>query len=141
MPHHRTLIPFLLTTVLASTGTFAQTNPQPSYGDTVAWLQGVSASAFVEFKRCEFEHLSQRVEFGKLSTAGVLYNRYISSTVSQIVANCAKGGACVPSANNGSEIYFAFQYRDTSVTRDRVISAVRHLVVLCGGSVVSDKLF
>lgn len=143
MRHQRTLISFLLTTVLASTGTFAQTTPQPSYGDTVAWLQGVSASGFVEFKRCEFEHRSQRVEFGKLSTSGINYDRFIrGSDVSRIVANCAKGGACVPRENDGSEIYFAFHYRDAASTDGgRVIAAVRHLIVLCGGTVVPDKLF
>lgn len=138
MRHHRTLFSFLLSTALASTGTFAQTTPQPSYDDTVAWLQGVSASGFVEFKRCEFEHLGQRVEFGKLSSSGVMRHGY--SVDNRVVSNCAKGGACVRVANGASSTAFIFEKRD-NMDDSRVITALRHLVLLCGAVAVPDKLF
>lgn len=115
---------------------------KPTYEDTVAWLQGVSGSSFIEDARCEFTHAysEQKVRFSDLATSG-LSAQFDSSIRRVIIVNCAKNGACVATGNSKTGSAFFWFKPKENTNEDRIIKALRHLAVLCGATERNENAF
>jgi hypothetical protein len=118
-----------------SAPSFAADSTEPSYEDTIAFIQASASYHFVERNHCEFIY-RDNYRFSAKSL-----NPVSSVTNWSVVFRCAQDKPCIdPRSSSKLAKQLVIDVKDINIA-NKVSKAMSHLIGLCGGSRVKSDLF